>query len=178
MSSIPERRRRWRQAHGAWRGRKKINKTSNRQLPPIIASQSQRGRRWHIPWKPKRHPKIIHVQLGRQVEPRTIASLPLLCANHAEFRFTAASHMVAAFSQLHHFPTIITTFPTLLFAEFEHSLCALVIVAVASSVPFHVTFLADFRLAFFAFADLAPGHLVLANVLWFYPDATAFLRTV
>jgi hypothetical protein len=45
-------------------------------------------------------------------------------------------------------------------------------------VPFHVAFLADFCFAFFAFADFSAGHLILADVLWFYPDATALLWTV
>lgn len=86
--------------------------------------------------------------------------------------------MVAAFSQLYHLPTIIASLPALLFPKLENSKCTLIVVAFASSVPFHVAFLADLRLAFFAFTNFASSHFVLADVLWFYPDATAFLWTV
>jgi hypothetical protein len=86
--------------------------------------------------------------------------------------------MVAAFSELYHLSTIVAPLPTLFFTEFENSLCAFIVVACSSSVPFHVAFLADFRLAFFALADFSASHLVLANVLWFYPNAAAFLRAV
>lgn len=152
--------------------------TSNRNLPLIVASPSHRNRRWHVPWESKRHPKIVYIQLRRQVEPRAITSLPLLCANHAELCFTATAHMVAAFSQLYHFPTIVTAFPALLFAEFEHSLCSFIVFAFTSSVPLHIAFLADLHLTFFTYANLAPSRFVLADVLWLYPDATAFPWTV
>lgn len=86
--------------------------------------------------------------------------------------------MVTALSQLHHFPTIIASFPALLFAKLENSLCAFIIVAFTSAMPFHIAFFADFRLAFFALANFSASYLVLPNVLWFYPNAAAFLGAV
>jgi hypothetical protein len=86
--------------------------------------------------------------------------------------------VIAAFSQLHHFSTIVASFPALLFAEFDYALCSFVVFAFASSVPAHVAFLADFRLAFFAGAHVPACRSVFLDVFRFYPYATAFLWTV
>jgi hypothetical protein len=86
--------------------------------------------------------------------------------------------VIASFSKLHHFSTVVAPFPALLFAELQNSLCTFIVVALFAPVPLHVAFLADFSLAYFAFANFSSSHLVFVNVLWFDPYAASFLGTV
>jgi hypothetical protein len=86
--------------------------------------------------------------------------------------------MVATFSKLYHLSTVVAPFPALLFAEFKDSLCVFIVVTFSPSVPLHVAFFTDFRLACLALPDFSASHFVLADVLGLYPNATTLLGTV
>lgn len=48
---------------------------------------------------------------GFKIEPRTIACLPFIAANHTELRSTPAGHVVTAFLEFDHGRAIVASFP-------------------------------------------------------------------
>jgi hypothetical protein len=68
------------------------------------------------------------------IEPRTLASLPRACAEHAEVGTTTASHMVAALLKLDHGLAVVAALPSLLFGQVDKSLSLWILGAVAAGV--------------------------------------------
>jgi len=134
----------------------------------------ERWQRDGLPWIQK----PTYSQLRWQIEPRTVARLPLLTADHAEFGITSTAHVVATLTQLHHGPAAVASLPALFLAQVEHSFCGLVVLTLATSMPLQPTFLTDLRLAFLAHALLSTRQQISFDVLRFYPFAAASCRAV
>ncbi|KAL8711265.1 MAG: hypothetical protein Q9225_007143 [Loekoesia sp. 1 TL-2023] len=126
-----------------------------------------------------RQPILLHSLI---VEPRTITSLPLDAANHAKLRFTPASHVVAAFLQLHRRAAVVAALPSFLLGNFDELSRRVISGADATAMPAAVAGDADFRPTSRTFSVSPPRVSAAAginvDISRFDPFAASTRRTI
>ena len=100
---------------------------------------------------------IQSVLLNRLVvKPGAVASLPLDSADHAEFRFASASHMVTTFFQFDSRAAVIASLPSFFLGDFDELLGGIVFGTCPASMPAAIAGRAYFGLASPALTVLPP----------------------
>lgn len=113
---------------------------------------------------------------GLIVEPRTIARLPLQATDHAEFRCTPTSHVVAAFFELDHGRTAVASLPALLLGDFDEGFRLRILRTLPRDVHFLRTYAAHPCFALLAPPDF-PAILNL-DIVRFDPGAAFPSRAI
>jgi hypothetical protein len=107
---------------------------------------------------------------GFIIEPWAITRLPLEATDHTKLCCTATSHVIAAFFELDHCPTIIASLPACFFSRFKEAIRLFILRTILPAMPFPITLTTDLRLATTAFANFLP--LFFMYIARFYPFAT------
>jgi len=84
--------------------------------------------------------------------------------------FHLPGHVIAAFLQFDHGPTVITSLPACFFRRLEQAVRLLVLRTVLCPVPFSITQTTNLHLATAAFPNLLP--ILLMDICRLYPFAT------
>jgi hypothetical protein len=106
------------------------------------------------------------------VEPRAIAGFPLQTTDHAELSCATASHVVAAFLELHHCRAIEAFLPAFLFRSIDELPRCWILGTVSRCVSFVVAGGAHARTAFLTLPDLS--SVFYGDMTGFNPFATPF----